>query len=77
MNTLILTTVVLVMVILLLLGIIAFLLTMLQIANREHETWAKPVEPPDIDWDKWDYIKGAGWREDRTDVKEARDNCRV
>ena len=69
MTATVLVTIILGGVILLLIGIIAFLMAMVQTANREYETWHKPVEPIDADW--------TAWEEDKSVAKKARDNARL
>ena len=69
MTATVIITIILCGVILLLLGIIAFLMAMVQTANREYETWYKPVEPIDADYEEWEEAKRI--------VKEARESTRV
>jgi hypothetical protein len=78
MSPLVLVIVIMGAFIMLLIGIMAFLVSLLHVAYEEKEAWDKPVEPPDVDWERWDYIRGQGWKEDKKNAaQKAADQCRV
>lgn len=77
MSAIVITIVVLGIVVMLLLGIIAFLVTMLRLANEEAEMWRTKIDPPNVDWGKWDYIKGCGWKEDVESGATEMDDARI